>query len=173
MEKCGKFVISLDFELLWGVRDKKTIEQYGENIRNVHQVIPKLLALFQKYEVKATFSTVGFLFFENKAELKQAIPSTLPDYENKNLSPYNGHFDLVGNSYEEDLYHFAPQLVKQIKMYPEQEIGTHTFSHYYCLEKAQTTEAFKADLQAAIKVATKNGTELKSLVFPIWRFMDF
>jgi peptidoglycan/xylan/chitin deacetylase (PgdA/CDA1 family) len=172
MEKCGKFVISLDFELLWGVRDKKTIEQYGENIRNVHQVIPKLLALFQKYEVKATFSTVGFLFFENKAELNQAIPSTLPDYENKNLSPYNGHFDLVGNSYEEDQYHFAPQLIKQIKIYPEQEIGTHTFSHYYCLEKGQTTEAFKADLQAAIKVATKNGTELKSLVFPRNQFNE-
>ena len=28
----GKFVISLDFELLWGVRDHATAETYGENI---------------------------------------------------------------------------------------------------------------------------------------------
>ena len=30
------------------------------------------------------------------------------------------------------------------------EIATHTFFHYYCLEKAQTQAEFAADLQAAI-----------------------
>jgi hypothetical protein len=28
----GKFVISLDFELMWGVRDTQTIEKYGDAI---------------------------------------------------------------------------------------------------------------------------------------------
>ena len=28
----GKFVISLDFELFWGVRDSRTISSYGSNI---------------------------------------------------------------------------------------------------------------------------------------------
>ena len=31
----GKFVISLDFELMWGVRDIETVESYGENLRGV------------------------------------------------------------------------------------------------------------------------------------------
>ena len=35
MDKQGYFVISLDFELFWGVRDKRTIEAYGKSIRNV------------------------------------------------------------------------------------------------------------------------------------------
>lgn len=60
----GKFVISLDFELMWGVRDKKSKELYGEQILGVHQVIPKLLEIFTIYGVEATFSTVGFLFLK-------------------------------------------------------------------------------------------------------------
>jgi len=39
----GKLVISFDFELFWGMRDKKTIAQYGANILGVQQVIPRLL----------------------------------------------------------------------------------------------------------------------------------
>jgi peptidoglycan/xylan/chitin deacetylase (PgdA/CDA1 family) len=58
----GLFVLSLDFELLWGVRDKRMIESYGENIRGVRQVIPGLLRLFSQYGIHATFATVGFYF---------------------------------------------------------------------------------------------------------------
>jgi len=39
----GAFVISLDFELLWGVRDKRTIADYGANIRGVRDAVPALL----------------------------------------------------------------------------------------------------------------------------------
>jgi hypothetical protein len=35
MEDGGAFVISLDFELFWGVRDKRTISGYGPNILGV------------------------------------------------------------------------------------------------------------------------------------------
>ena len=46
----GKFVISLDFELMWGVRDVKTIANYGNNVAGVHQVIPGLLKMFSEFE---------------------------------------------------------------------------------------------------------------------------
>ncbi len=62
----GKFVISLDFELLWGMRDIENYSAYEENIVGVHTVIPRLLETFTTYDVKATFAIVGFLFFENK-----------------------------------------------------------------------------------------------------------
>lgn len=162
----GKFVISLDFELLWGVRDKKTIQSYGENIKGVQQVIPDLLSLFEKYRIKGTFSTVGFLFFKSKEELLNHLPEEKPNYTNKNLSPYNGHFDQVGNDFKSDNYHFAPTLINQIQQHPEQEIGTHTFSHYYCLEEGQTIHSFRADLESAIAVAKKYGITLTSLIFP-------
>ena len=163
---CGNFVISLDFELMWGVRDKKTIEQYGKSILGVHTVIPRLLSTFNDYKICGTFSTVGFLFFETKAELLANIPAKLPDYSNKDFSPYLGYFDTIGKDYYEDLYHFAPQLIDEIKKYPEHEIGSHTFSHYYCLENGQTLEDFKADMEMAIKVAKNKNVNITSLIFP-------
>jgi Polysaccharide deacetylase len=162
----GKFIISLDFELMWGVRDKRTIENYGENIKGVHEVIPKLLRLFKDYEIKATFSTVGLLFFETKKELLEKLPNIKPSYNNSNLSPYNNNFKTIGDNFESDIYHFAPNLIKEIQKYPEQEIGTHTFSHYYCLEPGQTIDAFRGDIESAIAIAKKYNVVLSSLIFP-------
>jgi len=162
----GKFVISLDFELLWGVRDKLTIETYGENIKGVHKVIPRLLELFKQYNIHGTFSIVGFLFFKSKEELLNNLPDIKPAYVNKNLSPYEGHFDMLGENPASDPYHYAPHLIKLILEDPLQEIGTHTFSHYYCLEEGQTPEAFRADLQNAKKIAARYNIELTSLIFP-------
>ena len=170
--KNGKFIISLDFELMWGVRDKKDKTTYGDNIICVHKVIPQLLETFRKYDIKATFSTVGFLFFKTKQELLSNIPNVKPTYSDNNLSPYNGHFNLVGDDCKSDLYHFSPNLISEIQKYPEQEIGTHTFSHYYCLEPGQTVEAFKQDMKSAISIAKKHNIDISSLVFPRNQFND-
>lgn len=163
--KNGKFIISLDFELYWGVRDKLSLAQYGDNIKGVHQAIPRLLEIFARYDVNATFATVGLLFFETKDEMLKHLPQQKPNYQNSSLSPYD-HINNIGNSYKEDVYHYAPQLIKLIQQYPQHEIASHTFSHYYCLEKGQTVHDFKADLQAAKDAANKLGIELSSLVFP-------
>lgn len=168
----GKFVISLDFELMWGVRDKKTIEQYGDNVKGVHQVIPKLLSLFDRYKINATFSTVGFLFFETKKELCENIPGLLPQYSIKELSPYSGYFEQVGDDYKKDIFHFAPQLIREVQKQKRHEIGSHTFSHYYCLEDGQTINAFKEDIKAAIQAAKKYDIKIESLVFPRNQFND-
>ncbi|WP_138992491.1 polysaccharide deacetylase family protein [Larkinella sp. C7] len=168
----GNFVISLDFELMWGVRDKTTKENYGANILGVHQVIPTLLDIFHKNGIKSTFSIVGFLFFENKIQLLNSIPKQIPSYKNKNLSPYDGYINLIGEDFYSDLYHYAPTLIRLIQKYPDQEIGTHTFSHYYCLEEGQVIEEFKNDIQAAIDVAKAYSISLSSLVFPRNQFND-
>ena len=161
----GKFIISLDFELNWGIRDKAK-KNYEENILGVQKVIPRLLDMFTKYNIKATFSTVGFLFFKDKNELLSHLPNLKPQYINTVLSPYNGYFNVLNETDEFDYYHFAPHLINLIQQYPEQEIGSHTFSHYYCLEKGQTVLSFKDDLLVAIKIAKERGVIVTSLIFP-------
>ena len=42
----SKFIISLDFELKWGVRDALD-ESYNENLLGARHVIPKILNLFK------------------------------------------------------------------------------------------------------------------------------
>lgn len=163
--KNGKFVVSLDFEIFWGVRDTVNVGKYKNNLLAVHKVIPLMLQMFKKYNIHATFATVGFLFSENKEELISNVPDKKPQYSNRNLSPYEEHFNYVGENESVDLLHFGSSLIEQIKK-EKHEIGSHTFSHYYCLEKGQTKEDFRQDLLSAKKIASPKGIELKSLVFP-------
>lgn len=161
----GKFVISLDFEIYWGVRDVVKLEDYKEHLLGVQNAIPKLLEIFSQYKVNATFATVGFLFFSSKQELINNLPKKIPQYANTDLSPYSENFKLLGENETADPFHFGNTLIQKIKD-AGQEIGSHTFSHYYCLEKGQTREDFIADIMAAKKVAQDNNIQLSSFVFP-------
>ena len=164
MEK-GIFAISLDFELYWGVQDLMSVDEFKDTALGARTAIPQLLELFEKYEIHATWATVGFLFFENERDLSEAIPEVKPVYLNKRIAPYE-HIKNIGSCEGEDPIHYAAALIKTIRSFPHQEIASHTFSHYYCLEKGQNILAFRSDLEAALSVALKYGVELKSIVFP-------
>ncbi len=166
----GFLVISLDFELLWGVFDKVDLKEKETYFKNTRKVIPEILELFSEYKVNCTWATVGMLFNKNWEEWKKATPEILPNYKNNTLSAYN-----YGNSIyspETEFYCFARDLIKQIHETAGQEIGTHTYSHYYCLEAGQTLASFKADLEKAIELAKEMGIDLESLVFPRNQFNE-
>ena len=161
----GGFVISLDFELHWGVRDHCTVDQYRQNLLGARQAIPAILDLFALYGLHATWATVGFLFCESIDDLKAAIPDDLPRYRECALDPYAA-LSEVGRNEEEDPFHFAPSLIRRILSYPGQEIGTHTLSHFYVLVPGPTLESFRADLRSAKSLASRYGVTLRSIVFP-------
>jgi hypothetical protein len=161
----GVFVISLDFELLWGVWDVTSKEKYGNNILGVKEVIPGLIHLFSRYDFKATFSVVGFLFAKNKKELLDFCPGNRPAYTNNDYNVYSKEVPVIGNDENDDPYHFGYNLLQQVQA-AYHEIGTHTFCHYYCLEEGQTAEEFDADIKAAKNIAGANDIKLTSIVFP-------
>jgi peptidoglycan/xylan/chitin deacetylase (PgdA/CDA1 family) len=167
----GVFTVSLDFELYWGVRDKRSLDGYGGNLLGVRQAIPRMLEAFVAAGVRATWATVGFVLFDDKDDLLAHLPSELPTYRRAELSPYP-HLEQVGRNEEADPFHFGRSLVRQIMAAPGQEVGSHTFSHYYCLEEGQTQAQFRADLAAAQGAAARLGLRLKSLVFPRNQFND-
>lgn len=157
--------MSQDFELHWGLRDKRTTAEYRDNLLGVRQAIPATLELFQEHQIRATWATVGFLFFEERDELMANLPSVLPTYDQARYFPYHA-LDDVGKNEVDDPFHFAPSLIRLITSTPGQELGTHTFSHYYCLEPGNTAEAFEADLVAAQGAASRFRVKLRSIVFP-------
>lgn len=161
----GQFVISLDFELLWGVRDHSDKQVYGQNVLGARDAVRRMLELFAARGIRATWATVGFLFCETKDELMAALPAERPSYTNPRLSNY-AYLDEVGKDERSDPHYFAASLVDAIYKTPGQELGTHTMSHYYCLEGGQTLAAFEADLAAAKALADQRGVSLKSIVFP-------
>ena len=71
----GTLLVSLDFELFWGVQDTHTKESYEKNILGGRKAIPELLKLFEKYNIHATWATVGFLFAENAEYAKKYFPN--------------------------------------------------------------------------------------------------
>jgi hypothetical protein len=162
----GHFVISLDFELMWGVRDNRTKEDYGPNILGAKFAINQMLDVFEKNSIKATFAIVGFLFHKDKLNLLESIPNLKPTYFEKKLSPYEDLQNLIGNDENDDPYYFGYSLFQKIKSKNIHEIATHTYCHYYCLEGGQTIEQFEEDLKWAISVAKLNDIEIKSIVFP-------
>jgi peptidoglycan/xylan/chitin deacetylase (PgdA/CDA1 family) len=131
----------------------------------VHSVIPRLLKLFKEYQIHCTWAVVGFLFYESLQKLIEGLPNKRPEYINIKLCPYR-YISSIDDNDEQDIFHFGPALIKMIISEPGQEIASHTFSHYYCLEKGQDRDAFEDDLEAAIRVANKYGLKPESLVFP-------
>jgi hypothetical protein len=122
-----------------------------------------LLEIFEEFEVAATWAVVGCLFAESRTDLERSRPGTRPVYLDPTLSSYE---EEVGEDEDEDPLHFAPTLIRAIRESPRQEIATHTFSHYYCLERGQDRETFSADLHAARVIAERSGIEFRSIVFP-------
>ncbi|MGE0772975.1 MAG: polysaccharide deacetylase family protein [Cyclobacteriaceae bacterium] len=175
----GIFTISLDFELHWGGFEKWTLNhsyqspvtsyqnRYSRYFLNTRLAIPKMLELFQRYEIHATWAAVGMLLNDSKEELLTNAPGEKPSYLNQHLSAFRFIDTMgIGDNEELDPFHFAPSLVKVILDTPGQELGTHTYAHFYCNEPGQTVEQFRADLNSAKKVSEKYGVTLRSLVFP-------
>ena len=167
MEQGGKFVISLDFELLWGVFDVVDFREKIAYFENTRQVIPEILDLFERYNIHATWAVVGMLLNKNWDEWEKNKPRRIPAYKNSNLSPYLFVEGLSNREKEEisDLV-FAPELIQAIKSKDGQEIGTHTYSHFYCLEEGQHIKDFEEDLKKAVELAEEKKIVLKTLIFP-------
>ncbi len=122
-----------------------------------------MLDLFGQNGIQATWATVGMLFAENEEEWIHYSPIHKPSYRDSNLSAY----EFARKNGLDPAVFFAPELINAILKTPGQELGSHTFAHYYTLMRGQSPEQFRYDLQAAQKISgDKFGVSLRSLVFP-------
>jgi hypothetical protein len=108
---------------------------------------------------------VGGLFAKDQREWEHWKPAVTPRYAIEKYSAYR-YVQEQGLEPQYDWAHFAPHLVDEILRYPGQELASHTFSHYYCLEQQSEPAAFEADLAAAQKAASRYNMKMCSLVFP-------
>jgi peptidoglycan/xylan/chitin deacetylase (PgdA/CDA1 family) len=167
----GIFTISLDFELHWGVFDKRDRIERETLYHNTLKLVPQMLQLFSEHGVHVTWATVGSMFANDQQEWELMKPAVEPDYEIAKYSSYNwAKENRLQKEYR--WAHFAPEVIARIEDYEGQELGTHTFSHYYCLEKQSNENAFDADLRAASQAASKFNTKPVSLVFPRNQFNE-
>lgn len=158
-------IVSLDLELFWGMQDRTELNEYAANILGGRAAIPRMLELFRKHGIHATWATVGFLFGENEEALRTYFPEQLPTYEDLTLSSYRC-FGTIGTDEVSAPCYYGASLIRMIAAEPGQELGSHTFSHYYCREAGQTTDQFRADMAAAKAIGQAQGYALTSVVLP-------
>src|ERR1700677_1164099 len=79
MDKAA-LVVSLDFELYWGVRDLGTLAERKESLLKVRSAISRILEMFEQHQIHATWATVGFLFCRDREELQASLPRIEPRY---------------------------------------------------------------------------------------------
>lgn len=157
-------VLSLDFELRWGVHDVlgASVDAYRSHLEGVRDVVPLLLEGMRARGLCATWATVGALLCESWDEYFDRAPSP-PAYLDPGLCFDAGWKDRDPTG----RLHFAPDLVKAIAEAPGQELGHHTFSHIFLGEPGAARKDARADHEAVVRIfADKLGARPKSLVYP-------
>lgn len=158
-------VISLDFELRWGMHDRLGLNRDAlrsclENDRE--RVIPTLLHMLAERNIHATWATVGAVGCQDWQDYFARAPRA-PRYHEPSLCVKPEYAEMDPGGY----LHFAPELVRRIHETSGQELGTHTFSHIYMREPGVTVADVRADLQAARDLWVETvGYAPASLVFP-------
>ena len=156
--------ISIDFEKLWGLHDVFGLNynNYYESILEVDRIVIKMLSIFEKNKIHATWATVGALAMESWDEYYSCNP-VKPNYFKKKLI-FNDKFKHIHNS---NKLFFACDLISQITKTKNQELGSHTFSHLYFDEKGVTSDDFVKDAMIVEKNFKKKYNSIpKSFVFP-------
>ena len=157
----ASFTISLDFELYWGVSDSRKLLSYKENIDGTWDAIPKILELFLKYNINATWATVGMLMCKDYKDWEYFSKRNKENIYNTNLiKKLKPLIIKYPNAF------FARELVEKIIKTQGQEIATHTYSHISCDDSNISEKDFLIDIKNAVDVADTMDIELQTIVFP-------
>ena len=162
-EDFPRVVISLDFELRWGVHDvRQQFERIPAESGGGEACSSGALTLFAERQIRTTWAAVGALACQSWDEYFERAPEP-PRYANRALAVKREYADLDPDGE----LHFAPDLIDAIRATPGQELGTHTFSHLYLREPGITADDVAADLAAVSQLyGERYGATPKSLVFP-------
>ncbi|HKO23508.1 MAG TPA: polysaccharide deacetylase family protein [Chloroflexota bacterium] len=146
------FILSVDFELLWGYvlhpKDRAVSLLLRDETQGRSSALA-LLKILDRHGLPATWATVGSLFLD-------------PDHTHPGR-PDAVQVGLLGPA-DPQLFH-APEVIEAIRRSPTgHEIAYHSFSHVRFSEC--TPEIARRELTAGVRVAAECGLRFRSFVFP-------
>ena len=156
------FIISLDTELIWGyVRYPLdgVVSLLSEDKSKGRRSIDILLKLFEKYNIPATWATVGHLFLDHCDAENGTLHRDMPRFKDDWYSS-----DPGTNIQQDPLYYGKDFLEKILSSKIAHEIGYHTFSHVPFSECSR--EVAKAEIAKSVEIGREWGITFKSFVFP-------
>jgi len=163
----GALVVSLDFEMAWSYRRSPVLAASdAQLLRGTGAVVTRLLDIFDRYGISATWATVGHLMMRREdfdgGRLQYNWPA--PRYAWFQGDWYGG-IPAFGEDGADVFY--APDLVGRIVHCPTyQELGTHTFTHIDVGDSGCGVETARAEFSRCQELARRYGRRLNSVVFP-------
>jgi len=160
----GIFTISIDFEFGWGIVDRPISAAEEKLFSEEIEITRRLLKIFNKYNISATWAIVGHLLEEDCNYSGSLAHSDCPRpvIKGETKDWFHSHsrekipawFDTDG-------------LIKKIiELNPAQEIATHSYAHIIYGNQNVNPLAVDWDLKKAREIHEKNYLPFQSLVFP-------
>jgi peptidoglycan/xylan/chitin deacetylase (PgdA/CDA1 family) len=157
------FIISIDTEMAWGLVHRPD-EPYTYPDERDH--LGRLLDLFDRYAVPATWAIVGHLFLSECAPVDgRKHPEIIrPDYDWFEGDWFDG--DPCSDLRAAPTW-YGPDVVQEIGGRPTpHEIASHGFSHMIAGDPGCSPEAFSSEVEAALRTAAASGVELRTFIHP-------
>lgn len=152
------------------MHDVKSIHD-AAHFQHIREIVADTLLLFSRYDIHATWATVGLLHYRTISDLQADAPTTAQPYTNTQFSP----FPLTTEKYGT----FDPAVllgrkeIQSILNQPNQELASHTFSHIYCAEEGLQATDFETDCRRMEAVANELNNPFQSIVFPRNQVMPY
>jgi peptidoglycan/xylan/chitin deacetylase (PgdA/CDA1 family) len=159
----GTFIISLDCEGKWGMADH--LEPYHQRLltdRALAEVYDRLVALFGRYEMPATFAFV--MAFLLDAEERLQFPALL-DREEAGSDTWLRHYWADTEASGSEGW-FQPHALAAVKADDRHEVACHSFCHRPMDDASLSAEQARAELATAARVAELKHVDLKTFIFP-------
>jgi peptidoglycan/xylan/chitin deacetylase (PgdA/CDA1 family) len=135
-------------------------------VKTKEVVIDALLSLFEKYQIPATWATVGHLFLDRCSSVDGVKH---PDMPRPTHSWFKQDWYILdpASNIEQDPIWYGRDVVEKIKAAePRQDIGCHSFSHTIFGDNGCSEKVAEAEIAKCVGLAQEMGIELKSFVFP-------
>jgi peptidoglycan/xylan/chitin deacetylase (PgdA/CDA1 family) len=164
----GTCVVSIDTELAWGAAHRRDGSAPAHRYELEREVIGRLLDLFARYEISATWAVVGHLFLDRCARDHEG-GRPHPELRRPTYDWLDGDWLDIDPCADAETapYFYAPDVVDRIAACPvPQEIGSHSFTHAIADDSGCSPEVFASELAACHKAAATRGIELRSFVYP-------
>lgn len=164
MHPRGTFVISVDLEVAWGTCDRPLTRGQRRALAREREVVDRVLALFTRYGVRASWAVVGHLLLDacprENGLVHPEIPRPVLIGERRDW--FASHPETGG-----DPLWYGRDLVERIRATsPPQEIGSHSFAHMPYAEGVTSRAAIRADIEQARRCHEAADLPFATFVFP-------
>lgn len=158
----GTMVISLDFEGMWGSLGSSDVEGFEIRTGYINDYVHKLLDAFEEFGIHATWGFVGAMLCESNDEVIKYLPKDV-FYKKFGISVHDYIHNIPVTSNQK---YYAKNLISEIQRSKNQEIASHTFSHFYTLESGTSPELFSQELNSFSIITKSLGLAPTTIIMP-------